>query len=47
MALNQSYKLYDLLYDRFGGKKIHKMSRVEIVYLKKLSIKEMIISFFI
>lgn len=40
MALNQSYELYDLLYDRFGGKKdIHKMSRVEIVYLKKLSIK--------
>ena len=40
MALNQSYELYDLLYDRFGGKKdIHKMSRYEIVYLKNLSIK--------
>jgi RNA polymerase-binding transcription factor DksA len=40
MALNQTYELYDLLYDRFGGKKdIHKMSRVEIVYLKKLRMK--------
>ena len=40
MALNQSYELYDLLYDRFGSKKdIHKMSRYEIVYLKNLSIK--------
>jgi hypothetical protein len=40
MALNQSYELYDLLYDRFGNKKdIQKMSRVEIVYLKNLSIK--------
>jgi hypothetical protein len=40
MALNQSYKLYDLLYDRFGNKKdINKMSRYEIVYLKNVSIK--------
>jgi len=40
MALNQSYELYDLLYDRFGSKKdIHKMSRCEIVYLKNLTIK--------
>lgn len=40
MALNQSYELYDLLYDRFGSKKdIHKMSRMEKEYLKNLSIK--------
>ena len=40
MTLNQSYELYDLLYDRFGSKKdIYKMSRYEIVYLKNLSIK--------
>ena len=40
MALNQSYELYDLLYDRFGGKKdYYRMSRIEKEYLKTLSIK--------
>lgn len=40
MALNQSYELYDLLYDRFGGKKdYYRMSRIEKEYLKNLSIK--------
>jgi hypothetical protein len=40
MALNQSYELYDLLYNRFGGKKdYYKMSRIEKEYLKNLSIK--------
>jgi hypothetical protein len=40
MALNQSYDLYDLLYDKFGNKKdYYKMSRIEKDYLKKLSIK--------
>ena len=40
MALNQSYELYDLLYDRFGGKKdYYKMSKIEKEYLKYLSIK--------
>ena len=38
--LNKSYELYDLLYDRFGGKKdYYKMSRIEKEYLKNLSIK--------
>lgn len=40
MALNQSYELYDLLYDRFGGKKnYYRMSRIEKEYLKNLNIK--------
>jgi hypothetical protein len=40
MALNKSYELYDLLYDRFGGKKdYYRMSIIEKEYLKKLSIK--------
>jgi len=40
MALNQSYELYDLLYNRFGGKKdYYRMSRIEKEYLKNLSIK--------
>ena len=40
MALNQHYDLYDLLYDRFGGKKDYsKMSSIEKEYLKNLSIK--------
>ena len=40
MALNQSYELYNLLYDKFGGKKdYYKMSRIEKEYLKNLSIK--------
>jgi hypothetical protein len=40
MALNQSYDLYDLLYDRFGCKKdYYRMSRIEKEYLKNLSIK--------
>ena len=44
MALNQSYKLYDLLCDRFGHKKdYYKMSRFEKEYLKNLSIKYFII----
>jgi uncharacterized protein YaaR (DUF327 family) len=40
MALNQSYELYDLLYDRFGSKKdYYKMNQIEKEYLKNLSIK--------
>ena len=40
MALNQSYELYDLLHDRFGGKKdYYRMSEFEKKYLKMLSIK--------
>ena len=40
MALNQSYDLYNLLYDRFGEKKdYYKMSMIEKEYLKYLNIK--------
>jgi hypothetical protein len=39
MALNQSYELYDLLYDKFGGKKdYYRMSRIEKEYLTPLHI---------
>jgi len=40
MALNQSYDLYNLLYDKFGVKKdYYRMSTIEKEYLKNLSIK--------
>jgi uncharacterized protein YaaR (DUF327 family) len=40
MALNQSYELYDLLYDKYGSQKpYYKMTRIEKEYLKNLSIK--------
>jgi len=40
MALNQSYNLYDLVYDKFGNKKdYYKLSRIEKDYLKTVSIK--------